>query len=67
MASAIAQIERLMAQVEGDSAAILEFQAALLADTELISPALHEIETGASAELAWETALAGQIATYAEA
>ena len=67
VASAVAQIERLMAQVEGDSAAILEFQAALLADTELISPALHEIETGASAELAWETALAGQIATYAEA
>jgi phosphotransferase system enzyme I (PtsI) len=65
--SAIAQIERLMAQVEGDSAAILEFQAAMLADDELIAPALHEIGTGASAELAWETALAGQIATYAEA
>src|SRR5688572_32049501 len=67
VASAIAQIERLMAQVEGDSAAILEFQAAMLADDELISPALHEIGTGASADIAWETALAGQIAIYAEA
>jgi phosphotransferase system enzyme I (PtsI) len=67
VASAIAQIEHLMAQVEGDSAAILEFQAAMLADEELISPALHEIETGASADIAWETALADQIATYAEA
>jgi phosphotransferase system enzyme I (PtsI) len=67
VASAIAQIERLMVQVEGDSAAILEFQAAMLADDELIAPALHEIGTGASAQIAWETALAGQIATYAEA
>src|SRR5687768_10618231 len=67
VASAIAQIERLMAQVEGDSAAILEFQAAMLGDDELIAPALRDIETGASAEIAWETALAGQIATYAEA
>jgi phosphotransferase system enzyme I (PtsI) len=67
VSAAIAQIEHLMAQVESDSAAILEFQAAMLADDELISPALREIDAGASAEIAWGTTLAGQIATYAEA
>ena len=67
VASAIRQIEALMAQVEGDSAAILEFQAAMLADDELIAPATREVARGASAEAAWEAALAPQIATYAEA
>lgn len=67
VAAAIRQIEALMAQVEGDSAAILEFQAAMLADDELIAPAVQEIARGTGAETAWETALAPQIATYAEA
>ena len=67
VAAAIAQIERLMSKSEVESAAILEFQAAMLADAELIAPALREIETGVSAHLAWQTALAGQLDSYAEA
>lgn len=66
VAVAIEQVEALIAQVESESAAILEFQAAMLADHELVAPALAEIARGSGAELAWEMALAKQIATYAE-
>ena len=67
IAAAVEQIERLIAAGDEESAAILEFQAAMLADDELTAPALRAISIGASAESAWEAALEAQIATYAEA
>jgi phosphotransferase system enzyme I (PtsI) len=65
--AAIDQLEALMASSDEESAAILEFQAAMLADEELIAPALAEIAAGATAETAWGAALSHQIATYLEA
>jgi phosphotransferase system enzyme I (PtsI) len=60
----IGQIERLMAKADPQSGAILEFQTAMLADDELIVPALARIESGDSAEAAWLAALAEQITGY---
>ncbi len=49
---------------EGRRRGILEFQAAMLSDDELIDPAFALIEAGDSAEAAWLAALAEQIAGY---
>jgi phosphotransferase system enzyme I (PtsI) len=64
VAAAVKQIERLMAASDGESSAILEFQAAMLSDDELIGPALHGIAAGSSAEAAWLAALAELITGF---
>jgi phosphotransferase system enzyme I (PtsI) len=61
---AIEQIETLTATMDEASRGILEFQAAMLADDELISPARSAIETGSSAEAAWVAALNAEITGY---
>jgi phosphotransferase system enzyme I (PtsI) len=60
-------VSELMAQAEPESAAILEFQVAMLEDESLAEPALAAIATGADAANAWSDALAGQIADYESA
>lgn len=64
VAQAIRQIEALTATMDDASRGILEFQAAMLADDELISPARSGIEAGSSAEAAWVIALNAEIAGY---
>ena len=64
VAQAIEQIEALTATMDDASRGILEFQAAMLADDELISPACTMIEAGSSAEAAWVAALNAEIAGY---
>src|SRR5688572_7508978 len=63
-AAAIGQIERLIERSDGPGAAILEFQAAMLADSELIGPVLAAMDGGASADAAWSAVLAEQIRSY---
>lgn len=62
--ASIGQIERLTAESNGEEAAILEFQSAMLSDDELIAPALSAIDSGVTAEAAWLSALFDQIAGY---
>ena len=61
---AIKQIETLTAAMDDASRGILEFQAAMLSDDELIAPARTAIEAGSSAEAAWDAALNAEIAGY---
>ncbi len=60
----VAQIEQLMQATEGEGRGILEFQAAMLSDDELIAPAFALIDRGDSAEAAWLSALADQVSGY---
>jgi phosphotransferase system enzyme I (PtsI) len=60
-------VAELMAGAEPESAAILEFQVAMLEDESLAAPAFAAIATGADAATAWADALAGQIADYESA
>ena len=53
-----------MTAADSESGGILEFQAAMLADDELIAPARAAIEAGDSAEAAWLSALNAEIAGY---
>jgi phosphotransferase system enzyme I (PtsI) len=64
VARATAQIEQVMASADDATAEILEFQAAMLSDDELIGPARKEIESGSTAEAGWLAALSEQIAGY---
>jgi phosphotransferase system enzyme I (PtsI) len=64
VAAAIGQLELLIERSGGPGAAILEFQAAMLADSDLIGPALAAIDAGASADAAWAAVLAEQIRSY---
>src|SRR3954470_15803725 len=57
IALSIAQLDALIAAAEAEDGAILEFQAAMLADDELAAPAHDRIDRGDSAEAAWATAL----------
>jgi phosphotransferase system enzyme I (PtsI) len=66
IARAVAAIQALAGSVDEDAAAILEFQVAMLEDSELVVPAYERIATGADAATAWSAAIAGQIATYEE-
>ncbi len=61
---AIGQIAALIEAADPESGGILEFQAAMLADDELISPALAKIADGDSAEAAWLSSLNAEIAGY---
>ena len=67
IATAGAELESVKGSQSGESADILDFQLALLADDELTQPAFDEIGTGAPAVEAWERALDAQIADYASA
>jgi phosphotransferase system enzyme I (PtsI) len=64
VAAAVAQIERLVQASDAEGAGILEFQAAMLSDDELIAPARSAIEEGDSAEAAWVSALNAEIVGY---
>jgi phosphotransferase system enzyme I (PtsI) len=64
IASAIGQIETLAAAADSEAGGMLEFQAAMLADDELIAPAKSAIEAGDSAEAAWVSALNAEIVGY---
>ena len=68
LASAIAvaseQITGLMESADEDSAAILEFQVAMLEDESLAEPVLDAIAQGTDAASAWRTALDVQVAEY---
>jgi phosphotransferase system enzyme I (PtsI) len=60
----IEQIAALMSAATDDGRDILEFQATMLSDDELIEPAVALIEAGDSAEASWLAALSEQVAGY---
>ncbi len=62
--AAIAAIAELAAKEDGEAAAILEFQVAMLEDEALVAPAHARIAEGADAATAWWDAVAAQIADY---
>src|SRR5262249_1405819 len=57
-------VAALMARAEGDGAAILEFQVAMLDDDSLSEGAFAAIDAGTDAAAAWTAALDEQIAGY---
>ena len=68
MAAARAELGRLAAAGgEGEAAAILQFQIALLEDEALTAPALDDIGRGLAADAAWRAALDAQVADYESA
>ena len=65
MAAAHADLTRLAAaSAEGEGAAILQFQIALLEDEALAAPAIAAMGRGVGADAAWRAALDAQIAEY---
>jgi phosphotransferase system enzyme I (PtsI) len=64
MRAAQSELERLAGASEGEAAAILGFQIALLEDEALAAPAFATIERGEAADSAWRAALDVQIADY---
>lgn len=58
-------LRRLMAAEDRLAAQILEFQAMLLEDEDLIGPAFARIEAGEPADSAWSAVLDAEIADYA--
>ncbi len=60
-----AEVLELAAATGGDAADMLGFQAAMLADDELVRPALESVEAGMPAATAWEQTLAAEAASYA--
>ncbi|HXV25029.1 MAG TPA: phosphoenolpyruvate--protein phosphotransferase [Alphaproteobacteria bacterium] len=68
LAEAHAELTRLAALcADGEAAAILQFQIALLEDEALSQPAQAAIDRGQAAEFAWRAALDAQIADYENA
>jgi phosphotransferase system enzyme I (PtsI) len=67
MAHAASDLARLLDAQTTEAAAILEFQLALLEDSDLTGTAFVEIAAGAPADRAWRHALDTQIADYASA
>ncbi len=61
---ASARIEALMSAAEGESAAILEFQLAMLADDALSGPAFAAVAGGRAADDAWKDAIDAEIVGY---
>ncbi len=61
---AAAEVAVLMERAEGDGAAILEFQVAMLEDESLSETAFAAIATGTDAATAWGAALDAQVAGY---
>jgi phosphotransferase system enzyme I (PtsI) len=64
IAGAGAEVTALMDRAEGEAAAILEFQVAMLEDDSLSEPAMVAIDAGTDAATAWAAALDEQIAGY---
>ena len=64
IAAAIRSLENLASSVDGDAAAMLEFQIAMLEDTVLSDPAMTRIAAGADAVSAWTEVIALQISDY---
>jgi phosphotransferase system enzyme I (PtsI) len=62
--AATATIRALAARVDGDAAAILEFQVAMLEDEALAAPAHARIAAGVDAATAWWDTVAEQIRDY---
>jgi phosphotransferase system enzyme I (PtsI) len=58
-------LNALIASADGEAAAILAFQLAMLEDEALAVPALDEIGAGVPADRAWRKALDAEIAGYA--
>jgi phosphotransferase system enzyme I (PtsI) len=64
IAEAISELAALAEKIGGEGADMLAFQIAMLEDDALKGPALAAIESGAVADEAWASALAGEIAGY---
>ncbi len=64
---AIADIEALQRESDGEAAEILEFQIAMLGDEALAEGAFVDIESGEAVGTAWSAALDVQVAEYAAA
>jgi phosphotransferase system enzyme I (PtsI) len=65
--AAAAEIAGLIETLQGEVAAILEFQVALLQDDALADAAYAAVATGAAADHAWRAALDAEIAGYRSA
>lgn len=64
LAEASARIAELMEHASEESAAMLEFQVAMLEDEALTAPSLTAIAEGVPADVAWTRALDAEIAGY---
>jgi len=64
---ATAEIVKLIGTLEGEVAAILEFQIAMLEDDALAEGAYDAISAGVTADHAWRSALDAEIAGYRSA
>lgn len=58
------ELGELVAGLDQLAAEILEFQQVLLEDDDLLAPVFSRIDSGESADAAWATVLAGEIAEY---
>ncbi len=67
IALAASEIEAVMTAADPLSAGVLEFQAAMLRDTELAQPALRRIAAGDGAALAWAAAMDDYVAAFQDA
>ena len=67
VAEASASLTRLIEEVAGEAADILEFQAVLLEDDDLLKPIFEAISGGQSADDAWSEALNREIDNYRNA
>lgn len=64
IAAAAASLARLIKEVPDDAAAMLEFQAVLLEDEDLLAPIFGAIDAGEAADQAWRTTLNQEIELY---
>ena len=64
LATARTQLSQLIEKVGDAGAEILEFQVALLEDSELLDPVRRQLADGAAAAIAWRAVLDAQIADY---
>ena len=64
IAEASSRLEGLMSRATDESAEMLEFQLAMLADDTLTEPAYAAISGGAAADIAWSRALDAECAGY---
>jgi len=67
MTAARTELNRLALASDGEAAAIIQFQVALLEDDALAAPAFSAIERGEAADSAWRAALDAQITDYMSA
>lgn len=65
VAAALAETEALTARTSGEAADMLGFQAAMLSDDELWSPAQDAIAAGVPADAAWTRTMDAEIGGYA--